>query len=492
MHSTRFSTRTLSLQTTVGMAALVLAGCAGPDFHRPTPPPVGGYTRESLPVSPSVNGQQFKTGASVPPEWWRDFDSPTLAALIDTALAHNPTIESAEAILRQAHAATAAQRAAYFPTLGASFSPSRQRNAVGTISPTLTSGEPVFNLYTGQVNVSYSPDVFGLNRRTVENLIALEQAQAWQLRAARLTIASNVATAAIQIAALRAEVAATERNIAIGEHLVEVLRHQRELGAASGIDVATQEAALAQARQALPPLRKQLEQTRDQLAILVGRYPSEGGRENLDLDDLRFPRDLPVSLPTNLVRQRPDILAAEAQVHAASAQVGVAVANRLPQFSITGNAGGSATRFSQMFAAGNVFWAIIGNVSQTIFDAGVLHERQLAAQATLDAAMAQYRATVLGAFQNVADTLYALRFDGDALDAADASMQAARRTFELVRRQAENGYVNQLAVLNAETTLHQAEISHIQAKAARCADTVALFQALGGGWQDEKSQPGSK
>jgi NodT family efflux transporter outer membrane factor (OMF) lipoprotein len=251
--------------------------------------------------------------------------------------------------------------------------------------------------------------------------------------------------------------------------------------------VTAQETALAQAEQALPPLTKQLEQTRNLLAILVGKLPSQGGREDFDLDTLQLPQTLPLRLPSTLVEQRPDVRAAQAQVHVASASVGVAVANRLPQLSISALYGGSATQFNQIFAVNNKFWGLTGNVGQTIFDFGTLKHRQRAAEAGLDQAIGQYRSIVLSAFQNVADTLYALDADAKALAAAVDAETSAKKSFDLTRRQLEVGSVNVLLLLNAETAYQQAKIASIQAQATRFTDTVALVQALGGGW----SVPGS-
>ena len=305
---------------------------------------------------------------------------------------------------------------------------------------------------------------------------------------AYLTLASNTVAAAIQEAALRAQIKATEDIIHAATGALELLRRQAELGFASGLDVAAQETALAQMQQALPPLTKQLEQTRDLLAVLAGRLPAQGGTEDFDLDALQLAQVLPVSIPSKLVEQRPDVRAAEAQVHAASAQLGVAVANRLPQFSISALYGGSATQFSKMFADSNVFWGITGTIAQTIFDFGTLLHRQHAAESALDQAAAQYRSVVLTAFQNVADSLYALDADANALAAAVRAEMAAKKTLDLTRQQLELGFVNALALLNAEQAYQQTRIARIQAQAARYTDTAALFQALGGGWRSASDQ----
>jgi len=324
------------------------------------------------------------------------------------------------------------------------------------------------------------PDVFGLNRRAVESLASQEEAQRFQLEATYLTLASNVVAAAIQQAALKAQADAAEDIIRAVRRSLELLREQARLGYASGLDVASQESALAQAELVLPPLKKQLEQSRDLLAVLAGDLPAQGQPAQLDLETLKLPEELPLSVPSKLVEHRPDVRAAEALVHAASAEVGVAVANRLPQFSISAVYGGTATQFARMFADDNRFWSITGNVSQTIFDFGTLRHRQRAAEAALDQATAQYRSVVLTAFQNVADSLYALQGDADALAASVKAEGAARKTLDLTRRQLDAGAVNVLALLSAQQAYQQTRISRVQAQAARLTDTAALYQALGG------------
>ncbi|SFS02965.1 efflux transporter, outer membrane factor (OMF) lipoprotein, NodT family [Dyella sp. OK004] len=483
------TSRTKHLQLSLMASALICTGCAvGPDYHRPPLPSTDSYTRQPLPQTVGTAGashdeQQLQPSEKIAREWWSAFGSPQLDALVHEAFAHNPSIESAQAALRQAQENVAAQRGAYLPTVQLDYSATRQKNAVGTISPTLTSGQALYTLHTAQLNISYVPDVFGLNRRTVESLSAQAESQQFQLEAAYQTLASNVIAAAIQEGALRAQIDATTDIIDADTRSLAILRKQAALGYASGLDVAAQETALAQARQALPPLQKQLEQTRNLIAVLTGKLPSQGNEAPFDLARFQLPRIIPVTLPSQLVEQRPDVRAAEAQVQAASAQVGVALANRLPQFSISALYGGSSTHFSDMFASGNKFWGLTGNVAETVFDFGTLKHRQRAAEAALQQSMAQYRDAVLVAFQNVADALYALDADARALDAAMQAETSARKTLDLTRKQLELGQVNGLALLNAQTAYQQTAIARVQAQAARYSDTAALMLALGGGWQ---------
>src|SRR5262249_52156019 len=307
-------------------------------------------------------------------------------------------------------------------------------------------------------------------------------AQRFQLEAAYLTLTSNLASAAIQEASVRDQIAATREIIAINTRSLELTRRRYELGEVAQLDVAAQEAALAQAQQPLPPLQKQLEQTRNLLAALAGRFPSEALAETFELATLHLPQELPVGLPATLVEYRPDVRVAEAQLHAASAQIEVAIANRLPQFTITAAYGGSSTVFTKMFANGNPFWSVVGSVMQTLFDAGTLRHRQLAAEAAFEQAAAQYRSTVLSAFQNVADALYALQSDAEALQAAVATEQATKKSLNLTLAAQQLGAVTYLQVLSAHQAYRQALLTRVQAQAARLSDVVALSLALGGGW----------
>ena len=469
--------------------SLLLSGCTvGPDFQHPKTPAVDGYTPKPLAATasaPNVPGgeeQRFVKDMEIPQQWWTLFESPQLNALIEKSIKANPTLDAAKAALHQARENVAAQKGFYFPTVQANASVNAQKNATETVAPTLTSGASYFALYTAQLTVSYMPDVFGLNRRQVESLEAQAEFQRFQLEAAYLTLTSNVVAAAVQEASLRAQIDSTNRIIEIAKKLLEIQRRHFALGYVTGLDVAAQEAALAQAEATLPPLEKQLAQTRDLLTALAGRFPSEELEEKFDLDALHLPQELPVSLPSKLVEQRPDMRAAEEQWHSACAQVGVAVANMLPQISITGSMGSAATQLSQLSIPGNTYYGLTTNLTQTIFDAGTLLHRKRAAEAGLDQAAAQYRSTVLNAFQNVADTLHALQSDADAVKAAAAAERAAKRTLDLIRRQLELGYVNYLAVLSAEQSYQQALINLAQAQANRYSDTAALFMSLGGGW----------
>src|SRR5215469_15096942 len=390
--------------------AVALTGCAvGPDFERPRAPDVPGYTPEALPgqtTATNVKGgeaQRFVQGLDIPGRWWTLFRSEALNSLVEQALENNPTLPAAEAALRQAWENVYAEQGAFFPTVLASFSPSRNKTATGAVSSASATGKPWFSLYTAQVAVSYMPDVFGGTRRQVESLMATAKFQRYQLEAAYLTLTSNVVAAAVQEASLRGQIAATEEIIKIESASLDILRKQFQLGQVAGLDVAADEATLAQAQATLPPLQKQLAVQRDLLAALIGRFPSQEPAEKFELASLQLPQDLPVSLPSKLVEQRPDVQAAEAQLHTASAQIGVTIAAQLPQFTLTANAGTTSNLIRQfIMTPGTTFWTLAGNVAQTVFDAGTLLHKKRAAEAAFDQAAAIYRSTVLAAFQNVA------------------------------------------------------------------------------------------
>ena len=495
---------------------ILLAGCAaGPDFRRPAAPVASGYTPQPLPLKTASaetlqgRAQVFVASRQIPRDWWSLFQSARLNALIERALKANPDIEAAQAALRQAQQNVIAQQGFFYPTVGVSYSPSRNKLAGnsggnspgmqgnGTLIQTYSNpagpkynGPAYYNFHVAQLTVGYVPDVFGMRRRQVESAQAQAEMQQMQLQATYITLASNVVAAAFQEASLRAQLAAVEKIIAINRDNLAIMRHQVELGFLAEIDVAAGEAALAQAELALPPLRKQLEQTRDLIRALAGNTPDRDVPETFELSDLHLPEELPLSLPSTLVEQRPDVRVAEAQLHDASAQYGVAIANRLPQFSIIATMGGMASAPDWMFRAGGGFFSVIGNVAQTIFDGGTLRAQSRGAEQALIEAGAQYRGTVIAALQNVADTLHSIQSDADALKAATTSEQASKKLFELTRRQYQLGYVSYQNLLISEQNYQMNVIGLIQAQTARLGDTAALYQALGGGWwnqQDGKS-----
>jgi NodT family efflux transporter outer membrane factor (OMF) lipoprotein len=493
----------------VAVAALASSCAVGPNFHQPQAPAGAGYSPQPLPEASSstdIHGgeaQHFIAGRDIPFEWWQLFQCPALNSLIDKAFKANPTIAAAQAALAQAQELVYAQQGFYYPSVGATYqaerhkiagnltndqAPGVQGNGDNLLAPLQTPGvapytAPLYyNFQTAELTVGFVPDVFGSNRRQVESLAAQTAVQRFALEATYITLASNVAAAAIQEASVRAQIRATREIIAADEKALQILRDQFRLGLAMRIDVAAQETVLAQAKATLPPLLLEFEQTRDLIRALVGHLPNNDVPETFEIDALQLPPEMPLSLPAKIIEQRPDVRAAEEQLHAANAQVGVAVAAMLPQFSITGSYGGNADQFSWMFRHGGPFWNLVGDVTQPIFQGGTLLHRKRAAQDALKQAAAQYQSAVITAYQNVADTLHASLSDADTLAAQVDAEKAAKVTYDLTRRQMETGYVNYLILLSAETAYQQALLNRVQAQATRYGDSVALFQALGGGW----------
>jgi NodT family efflux transporter outer membrane factor (OMF) lipoprotein len=469
------------------LAGLLLAGCAvGPDFKPPAKPDASGYAPAApAPTAsadiPAGQAQRFVQDMDIPGQWWTLFHSQALDDLIAEALKNNSDLRAAQAALRAANDNVYAQMGAYWPSISAGFNRTRARTSQ-FIAPVPAANTSTYTLYTAQLSVSYMPDVFGLTRREVESLRAQAEQQRFVLEATYLTLTSNVVAAAVQEASLRGQIAATQQIISIETDLLGLFRRQLAAGQVAGLDVASQEAALAQAQQTLPPLQKQLALQRDLLTALVGALPDKPPAQQFQLASLQLPQDLPLTVPSKLVEQRPDIRQAEANLHAASANIGVAIANRLPNLTLTGDVGGQAGVFSALLSPSNIAWDFIAAAAQPIFQGGTLMYRERAARDLFDQAAAQYRSAVVGAFQNVADALHALESDADALKAADATERATKTAFDLTRRQLELGQTNYLALLQAQQGYLQAVINRIQAQANRFADTAALFQALGGGW----------
>lgn len=468
------------------MAALVSGCTVGPNFHAPAAPVQTGYDHDGTQPMAGPGGiaggtQQWVAGA--PQDmWWHAYGSVQLDTLVDEALRANTDLAAANAALKAAHETWLATRGILLPTVDGALGTSRNKSSQ-YLSPVLNSTTFNYGLQTAQVNVGYQLDVFGLNRRTVEQSHAQYDMQVYQTQAARISLINNVVAAAFLEASLRAQLAAQDRMIAIQRQTLDILHRQRAAGQIAGADVLAQDAALAQSEAALPPLRRAHAQARDLIAYLTGRSAATALPDAIDLDKVALPRDLPLSLPSELVRQRPDIRAAEANLHVASAGVGIATANRLPQLTLSASAGGSSGGWGSLLSAANSFWSIGAGLTQPIFAGGALLHKQRAARAAYEQADAQYKSAVLAAFQNVADTLAALRTDTDALnadvrarDAAQASMKVSRHLFE----QGQTSFANALI---AETALRQAEQTLVQAQVARLTDTAALFEALGGGWE---------
>jgi NodT family efflux transporter outer membrane factor (OMF) lipoprotein len=466
----------------------LLAGCAvGPDFKRPAAPAVSDYTARPLATTVTTTNvaggeaQRFVKGSDISGDWWTLFHSKPLNELIELSLTNNPDLKAAQAALSVAKENVLAQLGVYYPSVAGSFSASRQKQSE-LIAPTPNANIFQYNLFTPQVSVSYSPDVFGLNRRTVESVKAQEQNVRFQIIAAYTTLTANVVVTAIQAGAVQAQIDATRQLIDLNSNMVQILQYQYTKGYAGRLDVVAQESQLAQVIATLPPLLKQSAQLRDLLAVLVGRFPNQAPAEKFELSSLQLPEEIPVSLPSQLVAQRPDVLQAEANLHAATAEIGIAIANRLPNITLTADAGSTALSLDKVFSSGTGFWGLGAAATAPLFQGGRLLHQERAAKAAYVQAAEQYRSTVLTAFQNVADTLTALEQDAEGLKAAATAADDAQITLDLSQRQWHDGYISYLALLSAEQAYQQTRINLVQAQASRYADTAALFQALGGGW----------
>ena len=459
----------------------LLCGCAvGPDFHRPVPVAARGYS--TAPLVAHDDAQSFIHGLDIPGQWWTLFRSPQINTLVTRAVAASPSLQSAQAALLQARENLYAQEGSFFPNLSATFEPTRDKTATRSVSFATQLPTPYYTLITAQLAVSYTPDIWGGTRRQVENYVAQAEQQRFQLEAAYLTLTSNLVVAVINEASLQAQINATRQIVVAETSLLGVLQKQYAAGQIAEVDVLAQRAALALAQGTLPPLQRQLNQQHDALAALIGTPPDQLPTQDLRLADIALPSQLPVSLPASLVDQRPDMRQAEENLHAACAQVGVAIANRLPSLTLSAQGGSQSNYFRQLFASGNGFWTLAATLTQPIFDGGTLLHRARAARAALDQAAAQYRNTTLSAYQNVADSLKALQTDADALASASAAEQASFGSLRIIQLQVSLGQIGYLNILNAQQVALQSELTLIQARATRLSDTAALFQALGGGW----------
>lgn len=467
--------------------ALAVGGCAvGPDFTPPVAPTAASVTREPLPAqtqaTPIAGGaaQRFDPAAELSSQWWTSYGSDQLNRLVSEALANSPTIASAQAALRVAQEQVNAQRGGLFPSVGGSMGATREKlNGAAQGFP--EAGDFLFTLYNASVNLSYNFDVFGGVRRGIEAQEAGRDAQREEMQATYQTLAANVVTAAVLEASLRAQIDATNELIASAQHQVDLSRQEFELGGAARSDVLSAESNLASVQATLPPLRQQLAAARSQLAVYLGKPPSEYDETAFDLGSLQLPLDIPLMVPSDIVRQRPDIRRAQAQLHEASAQIGVATANMLPQLSLSGSYGDSTSSFRSLFSS-NVF-SLGLNIAQPLFQGGALSAKRRGAIAAYDQALAQYRQTVLLAFKNVADALRALDTDAQTLEAQYRAQQSAADSLHLIEQRFGLGGANHLDLLVAQQQYQRSRVAYVQALAARYQDTAGLFLALGGDWK---------
>jgi NodT family efflux transporter outer membrane factor (OMF) lipoprotein len=478
------------LTRVAALAAGLLTGCvAGPNFKAPAPPHTAGYvpagqlppTTASAPL-PGGAAQRFVDGLDIPGQWWTLFQSTELNALIERALANSPTLEAAQAALRQAHENVAAQRGSYYPSVSGKVESQRQKGSGAALGIPGFPSSYFYNLDTASVNVSYTLDAFGGTRRQVEALQAQAEYEQFALEASYLTLTANIVTAAINEASIRAQIAATEEISRSQQTQLDIVKRRVTAGGASRADELQQQSTLESTLASLPPLRSQLAQQRNQLAAYIGDLPADYTGAEFNLDSLNMPQDLPVSLPSKFVEQRPDVREYSALLHEATAQIGVATANMLPQITLTGSYGQDASKFANIFSPTSNVWSLIGSLTQPIFKGGQLMHQRRASVAAAQQAAANYKATVITAFQNVSNTLYALQADADALAAETIAERSAAESLRLVQAQYKSGAASYVQVLSSEQSYQTAAIALVKARALRYADTAALFQALGGGW----------
>ncbi|MBS0641160.1 MAG: efflux transporter outer membrane subunit [Acetobacteraceae bacterium] len=476
------------LGSAAALGGLMLAGCTvGPDYTAPDPPGSTRFTEQDLPirtVSARVAGgasQRFDQGRDIPGDWWALFHSRQITDLVTLALKSNPDLAAAQATLRQAQENVRAAQGGLYPQVGFGFNYQRQQASLAQFGFGQR-GTVTYTYDTANVNVSYTLDLWGGIRRQIEQLDAQAEYQHWELLAADLTLAANVVNTAINEASLQAQIATTQDIIRTAKEGLALTQQRFTLGAVSQADVLQQQALVDQQVATLPGLQKQLQLQRNQMAVYLGGRPDGYSMPTLNLDALVLPEDLPVSLPSRLVEQRPDIRAYAALVHAASAGVGVAIANMLPQITLSGNYGRGENSIPNLFTPEGIAWTIAAALTQPIFRGGTLNAQRRAALEALNVSAAQYSSTVNVAFKDVANALVAIERDAEALQAALAAQKTASASLALAQVQYKAGSGTYLTVLTAQQQDYSARLNVITARAARYSDTVALFQALGGGW----------
>ncbi len=490
----RNSVKICSVTLPAALVLLLTAGCSfEPPLHVPKPPKTNTYT-----AGPQINHtvgvakageagkvQQFAYGKAAMADWWHLFGSKKINRLVRQAVQQSPTLQTAEATLAEAHENLLSVQGVFWPRIGLDLNPQRQRQSGAAFGgPTRT-----FSLYTGQVQVSYTPDFFGLNRLVSNAAKAQEQIQRNNVQEAYLTLEGNTVAAAIELASLNEQVRVRQALITSQQHILDIIKSQYKLGAVTYLALVNQESTLASTQSQMPVLRQSLALERHALATLVGRIPSQVSLPDLNLGSLKLPRTLPVSLPSSLVRQRPDIRSAEAQLVALNAQIGEAVAKMYPLVQITGDLGFENGNLSHFFDASSLIWTLAANATVTLFDGGTLRANKRAAQDALKAQIGVYQQIVLNAFQQVADALRAVQHDAQTLAYDQAAYHAARQSYQLANYQYKDGAIDYITLLNSQTQYDTSRLALVSAKAQRYVDTAALFVALGGGWWPSQYGP---
>ena len=469
--------------------ALILGiGCAvGPNFERPEAPTQQQYVpHQAAATSPADSlVQRFETDAGVPTNWWTLYGSPQLNAVMNDALTNNANLAAAQASLRHSQELLRAGYGVFFPQLDGNGSADRRRFSGQQFGINTTS---VFNLFTLQSTVSYALDVWGGERRQIEALQAQADVQRYTLAGTYLSLTGNIVNTIVARAAYRAQIEKTEELVKLEAEQVDITTAQAKAGTIPWVNLLAIKSQLAALQATLPPLRQKHDQADHLLAALAGHTAADWTAPNVDLAEIKLPLDLPATVPSELVRQRPDILTAEASLHQASAEIGVATAALLPSFTLSANAGLNSKNIADLFMSSSGFWAFGGGLTAPLFHGGTLWYQRKAAFEAHQQAFEQYRQTVLGAFQQVADALQGLGNDAELVRAQSDQLAASGEQLHLIQLNYQAGTANYLQVLLADGQYHQAVIGHLQAQAQRLQDTAALYLALGGGWQGNEAR----
>ncbi len=468
----------LNMAVASALAAGLLSACAlGPDFQRPEPPAVDRFVKPKTAVD-NVPLQEVRLGAPLPDSWWHMFRSPALDAAIETAIQHNQTLAAARASVQQAQSLVAARTGQRYPAVDLTAGIGRQKfgsQFLGSFTP-----PPPFTYYAFGPAVSYTLDFFGGVSRSIEEQRALAEYQARQAQAAQLTVSGNVVLQALEIATKQAEIATVEALVNEDRRNVEMIQESFEAGSIGRVEVLSAQAQLARDQALLPPLRHELSVARNALAVLLGRAPTASSEHDFELASFELPRELPVDVPSEIVHHRPDILAAEAQLHAATAAVGIATANLYPRLTLSATFSQEALDASDIFDASNQAWTLISRLTAPLFDGGRLRAERQASLDALAVQSARYRQTVLESFAQVANALEGVQHTTEQLSAETEALRVAQENVDLARESFNEGYANSLQVLDAERLYQQARLGHVRARAQRLKNTAQLYIALGG------------
>ena len=457
-----------------------LAACSvGPDFKRPEPPAAERYTSDTPSVETSSAATQHPVfGKEIEGDWWSLFGSEMIDGVVKQALEHNRTLEAAAQTLAESHELARAQAGLRYPQVGLTAGVGRQQYGAEFFGGSFSF--PPFTYLAVGPTVNYTLDYTGGIARSVEQLQAQAEASHQQLNAAFLSVSGQAVLQAITIASLRAQIATVETILDQDRDNLRLVRSAFEAGSVARIDVVSAESQIASDSALLPPLHQDLAKAHHALSLVLGRSPEKELPADLDLAQIVLPLEIPVSLPSELAHHRPDILAAEARLHAATSAVGIAQSNFYPKIQLTGTVGPQAVTSGGLFDRSSIAWSLISGLTMPLFDGGTLHAQKRAAVDAMRASAASYQETVLEAFTQVADLLDALAHDAEQLDAQDQAQKAAEANLSLTRSAYQEGNVGILQVLDAQRSYQQARLGFVQTMAQRYLDTVQLFLALGG------------